>query len=471
MNIQNKNTKSQENVQLRIIQENKEKVTDKLNIIKNENNNEIIEDNKDKIDNKPVNNITNNNGINHNNQGDMNADNINNINKHSMKNNDNIKENNNNIRSKYYTEIISSNNNLDNSKFNPFSITTSSIMHNYTNVPNVNESNQNNNINNNLDKKVDQDYISFSLKNIKFTNSVNNLEIDHNTINKRNPLTNDEINKIKNEENYQNILNNNNTNNKLSNNIIDLQIKNNIISNDNNDNNNIYLHSKKSGEKIIKDNDEFKEFLLSENKNLKKEINIYEQLINPLINYINDINRKLEQRIINPRDIKTIVKSNNSALYINNLEKHLNSSKNEINNYIDQMKIKLDQINKKHEHKHYYHKRNKSNYDNYINNIKTKRLINSDDEDDINFQHKSISNFNFGKGNFFYEDKNDKYFYNYYLNRSINCPACIIGNSNSERGFSPVICSHLKTRRFMISSEEESADNDNNISEVNKIKN
>ena len=111
------------------------------------------------------------------------------------------------------------------------------------------------------EKKVDQDYISFSLKNIKFTNSVNSLEIDHNTINKRNPLTNEEINKIKNEENYQNNLNSNKTNNKLSNNIIDLQIKNNIISNDNNDN--IYLHSKKSGEKIIKDNDEFKEFLLS----------------------------------------------------------------------------------------------------------------------------------------------------------------------------------------------------------------
>ena len=47
MNIQNKNTKSQENTQLRIIQENKEKVTDEQNIIKNENNNEIIEDNKD----------------------------------------------------------------------------------------------------------------------------------------------------------------------------------------------------------------------------------------------------------------------------------------------------------------------------------------------------------------------------------------------------------------------------------------
>ena len=61
---------------------------------------------------------------------------------------------------------------------------------------------------------------------------------------------------------------------------------------------------------------------------------------------INDINRKLEQKIINPKDIKTIVKSNNSALYINNLEKHLNSSKNEINNNIDQMKIKLAQIQK-----------------------------------------------------------------------------------------------------------------------------
>ena len=51
------------------------------------------------------------------------------------------------------------------------------------------------------------------------------------------------------------------------------------------------------------------------------------------------------------------------------------------------------------------------------------------------------------KFNICVEDPN--YFYDYYINRILNCDPCKIGVSNSNRGFSPLICSpnrekHLK---------------------------
>ena len=124
----------------------------------------------------------------------------------------------------------------------------------------------------------------------------------------------------------------------------------------------------------------------------------------------------------------------------------------------------------KHRHKHLNHsqKSNKSNnIYRYNNNIKIQKLNKSDDEETI---RRDMHNFNYGNGNYFYEDKTDKYIYNYYLNRSINCPACIIGNCNSERGFSPVICYHLKEKRNNESSEEneKNQEDDNKNNKVNK---
>ena len=48
--------------------------------------------------------------------------------------------------------------------------------------------------------------------------------------------------------------------------------------------------------------------IILENIKMKKEIKNYEKLITPLINYINDINRLLNQKEINPNDIEKIVK-------------------------------------------------------------------------------------------------------------------------------------------------------------------
>lgn len=81
---------------------------------------------------------------------------------------------------------------------------------------------------------------------------------------------------IKNENRY-NIINHNDNKLNFSENVIDM-------------NNN--QNSKKPDNNLEKNNDEFKEFLISENTKLKKEVKNYENLIWPFINYINEINRK-----------------------------------------------------------------------------------------------------------------------------------------------------------------------------------
>ena len=93
---------------------------------------------------------------------------------------------------------------------------------------------------------------------------------------------------------------------------------------------------------------------------------------------------------------------------------------------------------------------------NNINNIRIIRENKSDDEDDNN-NSKTFNKIHYGKGNFFYDDLSDKYFYDYYRYRNINCPACIIGNSNTDRGFSPIICCRLiyKSEDYNIDNKKE----------------
>ncbi len=83
---------------------------------------------------------------------------------------------------------------------------------------------------------------------------------------------------------------------------------------------------------------------------------------------------------------------------------------------------KLNQYNKK------YKKINRSAED--INNIRAMKTR--------KYSNKS------SKGNYFYEDSSDKYIFDYYKNRNINCSACLLGNNISQRGYSPEICCHLE---------------------------
>ena len=159
--------------------------------------------------------------------------------------------------------------------------------------------------------------------------------------------------------------------------------------------------------------------IILENIKMKKEIKNYEKLITPLINYINDINRLLNQKEINPNDIEKIVKhesATKSFFYINNLESKLNGSKNDI---IFQL-FDFYKNNSRSRKKHY----------NKLSNIKIKRICRS--SEDIDKQK-----------NYFYDNTTDKYIFDYYKGRNLECSACQIGNYNSQRGYSPGICFHI----------------------------
>ena len=217
---------------------------------------------------------------------------------------------------------------------------------------------------------------------------------------------------------------------------------------------NININKEKKSDNFDNKNiDGNNEILKLENQKMKKEIKNYEKLITPLINYINDINRILDQREINPDDITEIIKNDypsKSSFYIDNLICHLNNSKDEIAFHLDEssknynkrkkernkkiVNLKQFQLKRRRQNRSAGDSKNVSYFDNNINNI---RLYKN------------------GRGNFFYEDSSDKYIFDYYKDRNINCSACLIGNNNSQRGYSPSICCHLDDEK-----EENNNEND-----------
>ena len=188
-----------------------------------------------------------------------------------------------------------------------------------------------------------------------------------------------------------------------------------------NDSNNYYniKEGKINNLKCINNGKNEEKNILLENIKMKKEIKNYEKLITPLISYINDINRLLNQKEINPSDINKIIKHENSSkssFYIKNLEYNLNESKNDII-------FQLFDFYKKNNHSI------KRNF-NKLSSTKIKRICRS--VEDIN-----------KRKNYFYDDITDKYIFDYYKGRNVECSACQIGNYNSQRGYSPGICFHI----------------------------
>ena len=262
------------------------------------------------------------------------------------------------IENRFYTEIINSNILIDNRlKLNSFNDQTISS--------------------NNLNKKEKDHYINLNLKKEKSESNKNN------NLNSSNNKETFNSNNTEKKENYYNL---------------------------NQENNNIV--------KIIKENKDKEKILLLENIKMKTEIKNYEKLIIPLINYINNINRLLKQKEINPNDIPKIIEQENeskSSFYINNLISNLNESKNDIFLQL----FELNKINK-YSRKRNYNKRR---------NSKKRRCRSAED----------MKNYK----NYFYEDTSDKYIFDYYKGRNLDCSACLIGNNTSQKGYSPGICFHL----------------------------
>ena len=303
------------------------------------------------------------------------------------------------IENRFYTEIVNSNILLDNklilcslqdesisSKINKDKKINNIIKIN--NRKNIEELNLLRNANNGLNRNGNQ-YISLSMK---------HLELE----------SNNQINaeSYQNKENLENIFNNN------------IEEKN---------------------KKDIDNQKENIDFLKLETNNMKREIKNYEKLTSSLIDYINDINHILDQKEINPDDIPKIVKNENESLsnyYIANLIRHLNDSKNSI-------AYKLDHSRKKIKNKRNIMRNPKNNKLNQYN--KKYKKINRSAEDINNIRAMKTRKYSnkSSKGNYFYEDSSDKYIFDYYKNRNINCSACLLGNNISQRGYSPEICCHL----------------------------
>ena len=363
---------------------------------------------------------------------------INNINKKSKENNymkknkvktTKIKKNKNIvIENRFYTEIINSNILLDKN------LILNSLYNESNSLKNKNKENEKDKINNNINyrnnmnlnliknesdamtKNGNNQYVSLSLKNIKFDSVNQNLGESS---------TNKEINYIKNKEILENIFN---------------------------------ATKSKGRSNSAENNKEKKDILKLENKKMKKELKNYEQLITPLINYINDINRILDQKEINPNDIEKIIKNDNtsqSSLYIKNLISNLNNSKDDIAFKLDKFKNSKKLMK--------YKKRNSQKIINLKEyNLKGRRINRSaEDIKNVRFINNRISFEKKEKGNYFYDDISDKYIFDYYKDRNINCSACLIGNNISQRGYSPNICCHLED------DKEENDESDNNNLEEN----
>ena len=363
---------------------------------------------------------------------------INNINKKNKEKNDMKKnkikttkiKNNKNIviENRFYTEIINSNILLDKN------LILNSFYNESNSLKNKNKENEKDKFNNNINyrnnmnlnliknesdamtKNGNNQYVSLSLKNIKFDSVNQNLGESS---------TNKEINYIKNKEILENIFN---------------------------------ATKSKGRSNSAENNKEKKDILKLENKKMKKELKNYEQLITPLINYINDINRILDQKEINPNDIEKIIKNDNtsqSSLYIKNLISNLNNSKDDIAFKLDKFKNSKKLMK--------YKKRNSQKIINLKEyNLKGRRINRSaEDIKNVRFINNRISFEKKEKGNYFYDDISDKYIFDYYKDRNINCSACLIGNNISQRGYSPNICCHLEY------DKEENDESDNNNLEEN----
>ena len=94
-----------------------------------------------------------------------------------------------------------------------------------------------------------------------------------------------------------------------------------------NDTNNTYENNNKY------QNDEFKDYLLKENDKLKNENKNYEEIIIPLVNYINEINSLFNNSKIDILKIKQIVKNYNSN---NDISSHKFRKNNTYNNIMQQ---------------------------------------------------------------------------------------------------------------------------------------
>ena len=191
---------------------------------------------------------------------------------------------------------------------------------------------------------------------------------------------------------------------------------------------------------------ELKNLLIKENNELKMLNKNYENILEPLVDYVNEVNLAMGKEEIDLLQIKKMSKlkanpegtdnKDNESNPIEEMKKYLNDCHKEIVDNIDDMNKTINKKNPKNKKKLYSHSNNVTTANN--GNINTSNQIPNRDNKFNRNQTSNIVNNNSS-------DFDPLYGYDYYGDRN-NCFACNLGCNCSSRGYSPLMCSPNRSK-------------------------
>ena len=191
---------------------------------------------------------------------------------------------------------------------------------------------------------------------------------------------------------------------------------------------------------------ELKNLLIKENNELKMLNKNYENILEPLVDYVNEVNLAMGKEEIDLLQIKKMSKlkanpegtdnEDNESNPIEEMKKYLNDCHKEIVDNIDDMNKTINKKNPKNKKKLYSHSNNVTTANN--GNISTSNQIPNRDNKFNRNQTSDIVNNNSS-------DFDPLYGYDYYGDRN-NCFACNLGCNCSSRGYSPLMCSPNRSK-------------------------
>ena len=202
---------------------------------------------------------------------------------------------------------------------------------------------------------------------------------------------------------------------------------------------------------IEKDNNskELKNLLIKENNELKMLNKNYENILEPLVDYVNEVNLAMGKDEIDLLQIKKMSKLNanpegtnnenkdNESNPIEEMKNYLNDCHKEIVDNIDDMNKTINKKNPKRKKKLSSHSNNVTTANN--GNVNTSNQIPNRDN---KFNRNQTSNIVNNNSN---NDIDPLYGYDYYGDRN-NCFACNLGCNCSSRGYSPLMCSPNRSK-------------------------
>jgi hypothetical protein len=261
-------------------------------------------------------------------------------------------------------KVINPTNNIRLKSMNPNRNNNLEIIYKNNMISNSVTPNNNNIINyQNIINKENNNYKNLPKKNNFFMNL---LKEDNNYINKIKPITKAELSKYSNEK--EKIIALLEKNRELVDILRKIDEKYKILKNEFIE---LYKNSNNFGKSddLNKDNNEneqYKKYLIDENKNLKIKVDNYNKIFQPMINYINDLNKVMNLKKINSIELK------NSINILDSSNNNVDDKNNPLNIFLHTLNENLNNI--------YKSKNHDNDYRRSINKISNKMSY-GDDED------------------------------------------------------------------------------------------